>query len=131
KIEYAPYYDGYSGYRANVQITRFNLGPKIREELIADYGEEHAAPAEELGVGPHVSWRVVFQPIQGKLSMTSAIVRKELTDAEAEKIQCIEIPCMSLSQPRRGEEKWTATETPEKDYLKAEDSVPKADLIDR
>ncbi len=81
---------------AFVTITRFNLGPVLRREIIATAGSAHAPPPGALGAGPNVSWRLVLMPVhQGQWAHPVRIVRRELPLAEARRRQCFDVPCLA------------------------------------
>ncbi|ART79774.1 hypothetical protein [Oceanisphaera avium] len=79
-----------------IQVDRFSLGQTIRQATIEDYGEQHVAPPSAFDVGPHVSWRMVTQPVQGTVADIQAIGRTELSQSKALKMQCFTVPCLSL-----------------------------------
>lgn len=79
-----------------IDIQRYNLGPAIREETIAEYGAENTADPEAFGVGPHVEWRFVTQPTSKEAALLLAAGRHEISDAEAAQKSCLPRPCLSL-----------------------------------
>jgi hypothetical protein len=95
-----------------VDIARFNVGPAWRDMTAADYGEENTAPAEEFGVGPSVSWRLVFSPVMGMTADFIEAGRREWTDAEVEGAKCFGQPCLSTGNAIDGLGAW-ADETVE------------------
>lgn len=78
-----------------IQIDRFNLGPLIRDALIAEVGPEHVAPPEAFGVGPHVSWRFLTRPLMGHRALPEAIARTEISDQHAQAMMCLGQACLS------------------------------------
>lgn len=80
---------------ASIEVTRFNLGPLVRKEIVASYGSEHAAPAAVFGVGPHISWRFVTGSVMGMAANIVRASRKALTAPEARAAQCLGVPCLS------------------------------------
>jgi len=97
---------------AYVEVTRFNLGPVIRDDLIAAYGPEIAAPEDAFGIGPHVSWRFVTEPIMGMEANVVRASRRELTSAEARAAQCLGVSCLSLSAPEGPVGNWQVMSPP-------------------
>lgn len=77
-----------------VQLDRYNLGPAIRAELAESLGDEHVAPAEEFGVGPHVSWRYVMHQVMGQNAALLAAARLELSAEDAAEAICVGAPCL-------------------------------------
>lgn len=80
-----------------VQVDRFSLGAAIREEVIEAYGAEHVAPPEVFDAGPHVSWRMITQPVQGTWADIQAVGRTELSAEQAQQMQCLNHGCLSTS----------------------------------
>ncbi|HET7411209.1 MAG TPA: hypothetical protein VFJ18_00995, partial [Pararhizobium sp.] len=91
---------------AYVEITRFNLGPAVRNDVIGAYGAENTAPEEVFGIGPHVSWRFVTGSIMGMRASVVRASRKELSDQEARAADCLGVPCLSLDVPEGPSGKW-------------------------
>jgi len=102
-----------------VEVTRFNMGPTIREDL-SQYNEgQHLAPASEFGVGPHVSWRYVMAPVMGMRAGLFQSSRKELSDAQARAMDCLGESCLSMDDPAGPEGNWRTPpviSTPEPTY---------------
>ncbi|MCK8515233.1 hypothetical protein M0534_02645 [Methylonatrum kenyense] len=65
-----------------VEVSRFNLGPTVRESLARDLGEERVAPPSHFGEGPDVSWRFLTRPVMGQAADITAAGRRELTASE-------------------------------------------------
>lgn len=97
-----------------VEVTRFNLGPARHEAVVSEHGA-NAAPAEEFGVGPDVSWRFAFSTIQGQKSHVVSASRHELVDGEAAAVDCLGVPCLDLSgrELPAGEFEFANEDTPE------------------
>lgn len=89
-----------------VQADRYNLGPAMRDELVAELGEEHVAPVAEFGEGPHVSWRFVMQRVMGQEAAIVAAARTELDDAQAAAAACLGMPCLLTSGGIEGIAPW-------------------------
>lgn len=85
---------------AYVEITRFNLGPKLQRELeqVAN-GQYPVAPADVFGIGPHVSWRFVTTAVQGMAASVVRASRREISDGAAQAADCLGVSCLSLSDP--------------------------------
>lgn len=80
-----------------VEVERYNLGPAIRLETVAAYGEENTAAPDAFGVGPHVAWRFVTQPAAKSSALLLAAGRKEISEDEAMGRNCLPRPCLSLA----------------------------------
>lgn len=78
-----------------VEVTRFNLGPAIRQELVESLGEDAVASSEAFGEGPHVAWRLVTRPLMGHRALIVAAGRAELPDDRAFERLCFDHPCLS------------------------------------
>lgn len=79
-----------------IEIRHYNLGPRIREEVIADYGLENTADAEEFGLGEHRAWRFAFMPIMNATAVIVEASSREISDEEAASSDCTGTPCLSL-----------------------------------
>ena len=79
-----------------VDVRRYNLGPTIREQTIEEYGAENTDVPEAFGVGPHVAWRIAFQPGAKASAMVVAAGRREIPDAEAASADCRARKCLDL-----------------------------------
>ena len=77
-----------------IEVTRFNLGPAIRQQMVDSIGADAVAGAEEFGVGPHVAWRLVTQPVMGNRAMVVAAGRMELSEEAAHAETCFGDPCL-------------------------------------
>lgn len=98
--------------RAHIQVTRFNLGPLLRREVVAAHGAENTASHEEFGIGPHVRWRFVIGPMQNQRSNPWAATRQVLSAAQAQAADCLDTPCLS-TQPAEGPATgWKELDTP-------------------
>lgn len=78
----------------HVEVTRFNLGPAIRRQMVDAMGAEAVAGAEEFGVGPHVAWRLVTRPVMGHRAMVVAAGRMELDGEAAREEACFGTSCL-------------------------------------
>lgn len=89
-----------------IDVQRYNLGPTIHEQTVADYGADNTAPLEVFGVGPHVEWRFVTQPTAKQAALLLAASRREISDAEAAAADCLPRLCLSL-EPLDGLAHWS------------------------
>lgn len=93
-----------------IQVDRFSLGSAIRQEAIDSHGAEHVAPPEEFDAGPHVSWRLITRPVQGTTADIVAAGRTEISDAQAQKMTCLNNPCLSSGMDVQDAASWGAEE---------------------
>lgn len=98
------------GPMAFIEVTRFNLGPMLHEDLQAQY--DQVAELEEFGEGPHVAHRFVFTPIQGMNAHVVAAARKELDDTQADQQECLGQACMSLESIEVRDDDWEMIDRP-------------------
>ncbi|TFF27174.1 hypothetical protein E3C22_01460 [Jiella endophytica] len=89
-----------------IDVQRFNLGPRLRAETIAAYGEEKTAGPEIFGVGPDVGWRIVSVPSAKSPAVLLAAGRRVMTAQAAETADCFGRPCLS-TEPLDGYAAWT------------------------
>ena len=82
-----------------IEVTRYNLGPARRVDVLQYVDAEHVASPVEFGVGPHVSWRFVMAPVMGMQANVLYAARKEVTDTAAQQAMCFTQPCLSLDVP--------------------------------
>lgn len=82
-----------------IEVTRYNVGPARRADLLQYVDAEHAASPAEFGIGPHVSWRFALAPIMGMQAHVMYAARKEITDLAAQQAMCFAQPCLSLAAP--------------------------------
>lgn len=82
-----------------VEVTRYNVGPARRNELLAFVPEAQVAAPAEFGVGPNVSWRFVMAPVMGTRAGLLHASRKEIPDAQAQAADCLGEPCLGLVDP--------------------------------
>lgn len=81
-----------------VEVSRYNMGPAIRAELVEAYGAENVAKPEEFGAGPHVSWRIVTQPTVKSAALVLAASRRDIPEIEALADLCPAQLCLSVGQ---------------------------------
>lgn len=79
-----------------IEVTRYNLGPTLRNDLLQYLEAENVADASEFGVGPHISWRFAMAPVMGMQADVIYAARKEITDNQAQKMMCFSQPCLGL-----------------------------------
>ncbi len=89
-----------------VQVDRFNLGEVFREAVAESFGEARTPPAETFGAGEHVSYRFEFRPIQGTTADPVAIARRAISDAEAQDMDCLTLPCLDPGSVGEGASAW-------------------------
>lgn len=82
-----------------IEVTRYNLGPARRDDLLQYVETEHIASPAEFGVGPHVSWRFALAPNMGMQASVLYAARKEITDSAAQQSMCFAQSCLSLEAP--------------------------------
>lgn len=111
RLDNAPDFDGYAN--AYVEVTRFNLGPVRRADVVeAAPAGVPVAPAEHFGTGPSVSWRFVMGSIQGRLADVIRASRRALSVAEARAMDCLGTPCMTWVSPPGPAGEWRQIEAP-------------------
>lgn len=81
-----------------IQLDRYDLGAAIRQELVDSIGEEHVAPAEKFGMGPHVSLRLVMTRVMGHEAMIVGAARKEIDELAAADGTCLLGACLELAR---------------------------------
>ncbi len=79
-----------------IEVTRYNLGPTRRTDLLQYLEAENVADVSEFGVGPHVSWRFAMAPVMGMQADVIYAARKEIPDNHAQQAMCFSQPCLSL-----------------------------------
>lgn len=91
-----------------VDITRFNLGPAVRADLVDSVPAEHLGTAKMFGVGPHVRWRLAMSPRRGMSAGLDAVGRKVVSDQEADAMDCLGLPCAALPSAEGPQGPWKA-----------------------
>ena len=79
-----------------VDITRFNLGPAVRADLVDSVPPEHLAGVQAFGVGSHVRWRFAMSPQRGMNAGLDAVSRTQVPAEEAAGMDCLGQPCTRL-----------------------------------
>lgn len=82
--------------RAYVDITRFNLGPAVRADLVDSVPPQHLADAKAFGVGPHVRWRFAMAPQRGMTAGLQGVSRMQISAQQAASMDCLGQPCTRL-----------------------------------
>lgn len=96
-----------------VEVTRFNLGPARRADVLEYVSGEHVAPPSEFGVGPHVTWRFAMSPVMGMRAGLNYASRTEVPDDRAQNMYCLGEPCLSLTDSEGPGFGWNAHSQPE------------------
>lgn len=79
-----------------IEVTRYNLGPTLRNDLLQHLDAGNVADVSEFGVGPHVSWRFAMAPVMGMQADVIYAARKEIPDSYAQQTMCFSQSCLSL-----------------------------------
>lgn len=107
ELPHVRYHINYSNYQDTeapeitkeyVEITRYNLGPSLRADLLQSVDAEHLAPEVMFGIDPHVSWRFEMAPVMGMNADIVEATRRELSDEEAQNAMCFTQLCLSLEE---------------------------------
>ncbi|ODU88556.1 MAG: hypothetical protein ABT14_02455 [Pelagibacterium sp. SCN 63-17] len=80
-----------------IEVRHYNLGQIIRAETVEAYGEGDVADEAAFGLGEHMAWRFVFQPIMGNTAMLVDASRRVISDKEATKDRCNDRPCLDTA----------------------------------
>lgn len=107
-----------------IEVTRFNLGPARRADLLEYVSQEHVASATEFGVGPHVSWRFALAPVMGMRAGLLYASRKEVSDDHARNIDCLGEPCLSLADTDGTSLTWSPVTLPQLERAPYVDKSP-------
>ncbi len=98
-----------------VEVTRYNVGPSLRGDLLMSVPDGQVADPAQFGVGPHVSWRFVLAPAMGVRAGLLHASRKEIPEAQARAANCLGEPCLSLVDPSGPDQGWTPITPPQLD----------------
>lgn len=79
-----------------VQVERFNLGPARHADVRQYVDEEHLAPVESFGEGPHVAWRFTMAPHQGMRAGLVEASRRLMDEGRAAAADCLGARCLQL-----------------------------------
>ena len=96
-----------------VEVTRYNLGPARRNDLLGSVPDGQVAGLEEFGIGPNISWRFVMMPVMGIKSDVIYASRKEVTEAQAQAADCLGSPCLALIDPQGPDRNWNSIPSPQ------------------
>ncbi|MBJ3783534.1 hypothetical protein [Devosia sediminis] len=77
-----------------IEVRHYNLGPAVRAETIAAYGEGDVADEDAFGLGDHMAWRFVFQPLMGNSAALIDVSSKVIPEKSAAKHDCATGPCL-------------------------------------
>lgn len=97
---------------AYVDVTRFNVGPARRADLLMSVPDAQVAEPAEFGVGPHVSWRFVMMPMMGSQAGLVYAGRNEVSEDQARRADCLGEPCLSLVDPSGPASGWQPQASP-------------------
>lgn len=95
-----------------IEITRFNLGEARYQEVIRYVDPEQRPPREVFGTGPHVSWRMVLEPVQGGRTHVTRAGYRTLAPDEAHASDCLGSPCLALDASTRPAGNWRESAPP-------------------
>ncbi|WP_417583010.1 hypothetical protein [Pelagibacterium sp.] len=93
-IAYGEMIDEQAGPVSFVDLRHYNLGPQIRLEAIASYGDDNVAPADEFGLGDHIAWRFVFTPMMNNAAILRDVSRRIISEDDAADDDCSGRPCL-------------------------------------
>ncbi len=93
-LSYGEMVDEEYGPVSFIEVRHYNLGPSIRKQVIADYGEGDVADAEAFGLGDHMAWRFIFQPLMGSSAALMDASSMVIPEKAASKADCMGRPCL-------------------------------------
>lgn len=96
-----------------VEVTRYNVGPARRNDLLAFVPGGQVADPAEFGVGPNVSWRFAMAPVMGNRAGLMHASRKEVPAAQAQGADCLGEPCLGLIDPVGPNMNWKPVPQPQ------------------
>ena len=87
-----------------VEVSRFNHGARISNELRRDYGEDARGPLKT-DVAPHVQWRFGVMQVPQTNGFTDVLSpsRRILDGREAARSKCLGSACLALAYDAKGE----------------------------
>lgn len=93
-----------------VQVDRFSLGSRIRDEMAAAHGADIVGTEADFDVGPHMSWRMVSSPVMGVRASVHDFGQLMLSDAEAAGMTCLGAPCLGPAMQLDDAANWSEME---------------------
>lgn len=93
-----------------IEVRHYNLGPAIHAETVEAYGAEDTADISEFGVGDHMAWRFVFQPVMGSTAALVSASTRTISEKEASKDDCNGRACLDLGTGFDTDRNWEETE---------------------
>ncbi len=93
-----------------IEVRHYNLGPAIRADTAEAYGEENTAEPEAFGLGEHMAWRFVFQPMMGNSAMLMSVGQRVISDKQASKDDCAGRNCLELGTDFHTDRSWDEVE---------------------
>lgn len=108
----APSGQTYGDWISYIEITRFNLGEARYQDVIRYVDPEQRPPREVFGTGPHVSWRMVLEPVQGGRTHVTRAGYRTLAPDKAHASDCLGSPCLALDASTRPAGNWRESAPP-------------------
>jgi len=102
--------DGNAEYRnvmRLVEVVRLNVGPALAASIRESYGDQFTPSAEDIGVGADTAWRFAMVSSQGLPNQILALSRRILSEVDAQRYDCLGVPCLALSDPGDEGTDWT------------------------
>lgn len=91
-----------------VEVVRFNVGPALAASNRAIYGDHFAPSAEEIRAGGDVAWRFAMFSSQGLPNQITALSRRILSQVDAQRYDCLGLPCLALADSGDETTNWTS-----------------------
>lgn len=82
-----------------VEVVRFNVGPALAASIRESYGDQFAPSPEDIGVGSNIAWRFAMVSEQGLPNEIVALSRRMLNGVDAQRYDCLGVPCLALVDP--------------------------------
>jgi hypothetical protein len=89
-----------------VEVRHYNLGPAIHADAVEAYGAEDTADVAEFGVGDHMAWRFVFQPVMSSTAALISASNRIIPDKQASKDDCAGRGCLDLGAGFDNDRSW-------------------------
>ncbi|MCR6670041.1 hypothetical protein [Devosia ginsengisoli] len=90
-----------------VEVVRFNVGPALAASNRESYGDQFTPSAEDIGVGGDTAWRFAMFSSQGLPNQIAALSRRHLNQVDAQRYDCLGVPCLALVDPGDEGTNWT------------------------